>query len=81
MWYLRYFDEPKSWTDAKEKCGSLNGSIFTVDRYNDIEIQNCSFNNNISLPLWTGQIKTLSGWIEKNCKYCYMSKKYYHIRD
>lgn len=72
MWYLRYSNQSKSWTDAKEHCQSLNGSIYTV--YNDkgAAFKNCSFYNNIPSPLWTGLIKTLSGWIEMNCKYCHV---------
>lgn len=69
MWYLRYSNSTKSWKNATEHCKSLNGSIFTVDIDNDAVFQNCSFYKDISPYLWTGRIKVLSKWTEKNCKY------------
>lgn len=72
MWYLRYSNERKSWKNAKEHCKSLNGSIITIDNDNDAALQNCSFYKNISSYLWTGRIKLLSNWTEKNCEYCHI---------
>ncbi|VDI62005.1 Hypothetical predicted protein [Mytilus galloprovincialis] len=66
MWYLRYSNQSKSWTDAAEHCKSLNGYIFTVYNEDDTAFKSCSFYDNVSSPLWTGLIKTLSDWIEMN---------------